>query len=235
MLLEHVLKRYEEAGVGYVEFSVGVGDLCRPWVFRHLGKENLSKYGEGDGKVDFRFLAMFSREKSTPQALLTKNKEPIRLQTVSEDDLKEALNHIPNVLEDSSVLKDLTPLLNKVIGNTNSRWIVGFDCAGNEKEYPFIPFVHPHFVEFIALLVKHFGSWGIRIHAAECYDNSESNHVAIIENAISKLMKIDPTGKKLKIRIGHGRLLFNAQKYFDKQVLEFIKNHVALEVFLFLN
>jgi len=76
-------------------------------------------------------------------------------------------------------------------------------------------------------LIDHFGSFGIRIHAGECFDKAESNHVAILEHAISHLRGING----LKIRIGHGRLLFTAQKWFsDKSVLEFIKKNVALEV-----
>jgi len=44
LLLKHVLERYEKAGVGYVEFSVGVGDLCRPWVSSKISKTNIFAY-----------------------------------------------------------------------------------------------------------------------------------------------------------------------------------------------
>lgn len=42
VLLLHALDRYRQAGVSYVEFSVGHGDLVkRPWIFKHLSRPSI--------------------------------------------------------------------------------------------------------------------------------------------------------------------------------------------------
>lgn len=41
ILLDHVLARYWRAGVSHVEFSVGIGDVLRPWIWHHFARPRL--------------------------------------------------------------------------------------------------------------------------------------------------------------------------------------------------
>jgi hypothetical protein len=64
LLLRHVCGRYERAGVTYVEFSIGVGDVCRPWVMDALVpdlKKQVMKGSSDDRPVKYFYLAGFSR------------------------------------------------------------------------------------------------------------------------------------------------------------------------------
>lgn len=58
-LLDYALTRYAKAGVGYVEFSVGLGDVERAHIWRHLvAPAGLSSEAQ---KVTVRYLAGFNR------------------------------------------------------------------------------------------------------------------------------------------------------------------------------
>ena len=65
-LLEHVLRNYWNAGINYVEFSIGVADVTRPWVWAHLiqptwlESTNLSALSD-TCYPDYNFLAAFNR------------------------------------------------------------------------------------------------------------------------------------------------------------------------------
>lgn len=70
MLLARVLVHYWQSGVGYAEPSVGIGDLLRPWVFRHLVDPTIhddaralapAYPADPDKHVGYAFLAGFNR------------------------------------------------------------------------------------------------------------------------------------------------------------------------------
>ena len=58
-LLDVVLTRYWDAGVGYVELSVGLSDALRPWIWKHLAQPKVSPDAK---KVKVRYLAAFNRQ-----------------------------------------------------------------------------------------------------------------------------------------------------------------------------
>lgn len=60
-----MFSKYAENGVGYVEFSVGFGDLIeRPWVFKHLITIAEEFENKDSNRVVSRFLIGFNRSAS---------------------------------------------------------------------------------------------------------------------------------------------------------------------------
>lgn len=70
-LLTHVLEEYDAAGVGYVEFSIGVGDAKRPIIWHYITEalDSGDWVNPENGRViKVNFLAGFGRRLSLPES-----------------------------------------------------------------------------------------------------------------------------------------------------------------------
>lgn len=209
VLLNHVLDVYYEAGVRYVEFSAGIGDLItRPWVFRRLF-ETQEAYHHTHPDVTFRFLAAFDRRKSPSlKELASKLKEGEKLK----------FENLPNPFAEEtyhpSFLEDLAKVNEVMKYEQAQELIVGLDYVGNEEDHPYCPFGLEPFTEFLLRCRKEFNPrFGFRFHCGEI--SAEGNkfnllHMAIsgvIITAILKAFETDPppvSPVSFPLRIGHG-------------------------------
>ncbi|CAF3391108.1 unnamed protein product [Rotaria socialis] len=194
-LLQHVLHRYSTCvpPVKYCEFSVGCGDLTRPWMldvlstfcireelhgsFKSLIDKNCFpwlKASTSELKVDYRFLAGFNRQI-----------EPINDSYTPDEAIPflfEAPHFVIHALFKEFYLTDNqkpTLLFRKQVQqlkamktqkDTNPKFlnlVVGLDALGDELGHPCCPFVAHEFIEFVRDARKHNRTFGVRIHAAE--------------------------------------------------------------------
>eukprot|EP00835_Amoeboradix_gromovi_P005039 NODE_438_length_8605_cov_0.277334.p1 type:complete len:1145 gc:universal NODE_438_length_8605_cov_0.277334:3849-7283(+) len=193
-LLFYNLKRYSKmpTRLEYVEFSVGVGDICRPWVFDVLTSFGYEHNGKFKGKfsrfhscfpwmsdckddmVQHKFLAGFGREKTDIKAQYQRGGECLLLEEPSFA-ISLAMNEISYSKESERTIlfnpleEDLKKLISRFesSSDTLSHWIVGLDWFGDEKGYPFCTFVTHKFVNFVQERRKVNSRFGIRIHCAE--------------------------------------------------------------------
>lgn len=186
-LLHHVLDQYYESGVGYVEFSIGFGDLIeRPWVFKHLYNVALK-----EKRVISRFLIGFNRL-FTPE--LSQYQDPISHcfdKKIYQDHLKQ-LERLKQKLANSESAQELM------------RYVVGFDYMSDEKNRPFCPFGLDEFIQFITeCRFEHNSKFGVRYHCGEMkFDLSKSSHFVHIEITCTIIKKIIESD--IPLRLGHG-------------------------------
>ncbi len=194
-LLRHVLRRYATCSppVKYCEFSVGCGDLSRPWVLDVLSTFSQAKHLSGTFKtlvdmdyfpwlkttgfeksVDYRFLVGFNRQISPISNAYT-DKEAIKF-------LFEVPHCAIHVMLKEFYLSDRqkpTLIFTKQVqqllkmkeeNDANPHffdWIVGLDSCGDELGHPYCPFLAYEFIKFVNDARKRNSNFGVRIHAAE--------------------------------------------------------------------
>lgn len=209
VLLHHVLENYRQAGVRYIEFSVGHGDLItRPYVFRRL-YESVDTFRRNISLTDrdpftVRFLAAFGRHKSPSLKEL--------VQSLKEQGKIVDLSSLPDPLaEDTYPLSYLTDLekVAEVMNHDKAKeFIVGLDYVGDEKDHPYCPFGLTKFTDFVKKCRNVNPNFGLRFHCGEISFNVGDHylHMAVSSKVITAILKnLDgPT----PLRIGHGVAFF---------------------------
>jgi hypothetical protein len=205
MLLDHVLGIYEAAGVAYVEFSVGFGDLIdRPQIFRHLLQPQLSQ----QTSVSFRYLAGFGRHTAS-FTLPFDNCVDVAFRLLSEHDTVPS-HYDKYFQEDLKLLARLEerfaecPLLREMC--------VGLDYMGDELSRPACPFGLATFRQFLAREREaRGGQFGFRFHCGELDEATLTPrllaHLAISSLTIADILRDEqlrhhPASPVL--RLGHG-------------------------------
>ncbi len=166
-LLDYVLSRYASSGVSYVEFSVGVNDVLRPQIWRHLA--NPAGLSAQAASVTVRYLAGFSRSQCAEalHASLPAEKLFEKAVTVSSSRSPEYF------AESLSQLARLSAamMLARAGGSPQGihRLVVGLDYFSDEYEHPFCPYNLPEFLLFLES-ERHLrsGQFGFRYHCGEC-------------------------------------------------------------------
>lgn len=252
VLIEHIImKMFNPSGVGYVEFSVGHGDMTRPWVFKRLYKAAAKFQRIG---IDIRYLVGFQRnDKNSPSlaAELGKGK---------------GLPELLKMCNDKSYFTEHLSMLQKIRSLTEDeqaakiyfQFVVGFDYLSDEKDRPFCPFALEEFTDFVKdCRIKHNSRFGLRYHCGELHFdkakvNEHSHHMAISGHTITKILEAFPPSfpEASPLRIGHGvGFLFFEQRFgveqkemlspIDKEVLGAVammgQRNVAVEVNLLSN
>jgi len=193
ILLSHVLDRYGSCRppVDYVEFSVGVGDVCRTWVFdvlRCFGSDGTSSFRNREWlakrlipkvSVSYKFLAGFGRHnvelEPRGNCCLSDAERSNRFL------LERPQRAISNMLREIHASKNGAPTeifkkfeadLRKVERVWNGSefshdWLVGFDLFGDELGFPYCPFVTSRFLKFVQVARLRNPRFGLRIHCAE--------------------------------------------------------------------
>jgi len=195
-LLDHLLHRYSKASspaVKYVEFSIGVGDLCRPQVFdvlrsmetllndSHLPSSSFRKYHQlfllperPTYDIKYRFLAGFSRTSiNLPRGW--KQDEGLRFlytaPTVAINLLRAELGtqHTFMFVEAEKNLAKLASNFTNASNDLGSyqMWVVGLDLMSDELGYPYCPFVTQSFLHFVEQRRFINPCFGLRIHGGE--------------------------------------------------------------------
>jgi hypothetical protein len=195
-LLDHIVaKIFRPGGVGYVEFSVGHGDMTRPWVFKHLYAA--AEKHEKDGVV-IRYLVGFQRsatpvldlsKKSLLQLLMMCNDRTIYKQSLS------MLWSLEKVLVNHAAAKKFMEV------------VVGFDYMSDEKSHPFCPFGLSEFIEFVKECRRKWNEkFGFRYHCGEIHVESshERAHMAISARIIRNILEKFSAECPIPLRIGHG-------------------------------
>ena len=190
VLLRYSLDRYKHAGVRYVEFSVGFGDLItRPVIFTHLSSPKTEPLNIGNYEVPplpenvtFRYLAGFNRQQVV-KCQLSKGRTAREsayeamfiLDTLSKPNTRTEHRHNRYFYKHFKMLDTLNTTFRdsrREIGGNIRRlheMCVGLDYFGDEWLLPHCPFMHH---QFIALLVQERqyrpnSDFGFRIHAGE--------------------------------------------------------------------
>lgn len=236
-LLKHVLDRYSAClpPVKYCEFSMGCNDLIRPWIldllstfcvreelcgsFKSLVGRNYFpwlKVSDPKPKVDYRFLAGFSRQIQRTNDCSTSD-EAIELlleapHCVIHELFKEfyLTDHKKPTLLFSKHVQQLRKM--KEQREKNPKFldlVVGLDAFGDELGHPYCPFVAHEFIDFVTDARKQNRSFGVRIHAAENvpFIRPDLSGYRLFAAHMYILYRcIDFLKKKLKtnIRVGHG-------------------------------
>lgn len=211
--------QYAEANVKYVEYSVGIADLLKPWVWPYLVNRSNDAVG-----VEYRFFAMLPRGmvQFDPSSVglpaeADKTKWPtidsmrkdvkVNMQT-----LKRLIrNCTDKVFRGSNLsfaihLRRLTQLeeLLKQRPRLAEKYIVGLDLAGDENLAPFSPFTQPQFITF---LKSHSGrGFGCRVHCGELTVDPAEEELKVLQ-AHMKIMIEDMAAlvqARIPLRIGHG-------------------------------
>ena len=194
-LLRYVLRRYATClpPVKYCEFSVGCGDLSRPWVFDVLSTFAKSEQLTGTFKtlVDrdcFPWLKTTDIEKNIEYCFLVgfdRGIPPIT-NAYRADEAILLLFDAPHYgihvmlrefyLSDSSKptiiftrqVEKLMKLEEEIESNPHFfDWVVGLDLCGDEVGHPYCPFVAHEFIRFVKEARKQNSNFGVRIHSAE--------------------------------------------------------------------
>lgn len=181
-LFLHVLDRYRRAGVGYVEFSIGLGDLVtRPWIFKHLARPSLPPDLSGlvpvnSGLVKFRYLAGLSRfYKGMNEALvLTDNPfvSEIAKAVAQKYDDKEAQEWFkPHLDQLRKIRTAFSSSRQGAFSDGLHEMCVGLDYFSDEYRHPHCPFALKDFISFLLeeRSKRHGAHFGFRYHCAE-YD-----------------------------------------------------------------
>ena len=190
ILLWHVLDRYRSCRppVSYVEFSVGVGDICRPWVFdvlRCFGSDGTSSFRNRDWlakrlipevSVIYKFLAGFGRHRVElePNEISDAERSNRFLLERPQRAINKMLReiHASKNGEDTEIFRKFEADLRKVEqvwedSKYSHDWVVGFDLFGDELGFPYCPFVTSRFVKFVEDARLRNPRFGLRIHCAE--------------------------------------------------------------------
>ncbi|CAF1478058.1 unnamed protein product [Adineta steineri] len=235
-LLRHVLHRYATCSppVKYCEFSVGCGDLSRPWVLDVLSMFSQVEQRSGKFKtlaqkqfpwlnitdfeksVDYRFLAGFNRQISQISNAYGANEGNILLFEVPHyaihimfKEFYRSNNQKPTIIFAKQV-QQLQKMKEENKGNPNFfNWVVGLDACGDELGHPYCPFIAYEFIEFVKEARRKNMNFGIRIHCAENvpFIRPELPGYRLFAAHMYILYRcIDFLKRKLKshIRIGHG-------------------------------
>ena len=225
-LLLHVLDRYQLAGVGYVEFSVGFGDLVsRPWIFKHLINPQLPNSISAfvpayNGRVTFRYLIGFSRFFPTlHEALILADGHhvgAIARNVASKYDSEEAKEwfrpHIDQLGELKAALAASRGAYPDYGGVGLHAWCVGLDYMSDEYQHPHCPFALVQFTNFLNTERKerpgaHFG---FRYHCGEFDVVHETPlflaHMGASAVVIGRILDACAVnaGEPPVLRIGHG-------------------------------
>ncbi|CAF5029648.1 unnamed protein product, partial [Rotaria sp. Silwood1] len=192
-LLRNVLYRFSTClpQVNYCEFSVGCGDLSRPWVFAVLTTfSNDKKFNKFhylvnqsfpwlktngfEKSIDYRFLAGFNRRISPISNACSADK--------SLDFLNEAPSYAIHLMlrefyqskkqRETIIFTEQVKQLKKLEkASTNTEdfyhWVVGLDLLGDELGYPYCPFVAYEFLRFVRDARQANSAFGTRIHSGE--------------------------------------------------------------------
>jgi len=227
ILIRTQLDKYAKAGVNYVEFSVGFGDLVtRPWIFTHLsspaGKLPVP-VPRIPASIDFYYLAGFGRavseyvkvDFSKPQDAVEKQAYQLASATSSALFQKH--------LDDLNRLKQEFGKSRKCSTTgvpTLHQKCVGLDYFGDEHEFPHCSFALKKFTDFLFYeRDERDGHFGFRIHAGELcqYHNDWAFklHMGVVSINIITILtaykahcngqpQSSRGGKVPLIRIGHG-------------------------------
>lgn len=192
-LLNHVCYRYSAAGVGYVEFSAGIGDLFNEEIHKFLnpkiafGIENndFSKYccdwNSGlFGIVDYKFLIGIARTKtifgSKPRSIRRKFVSlygPLYIELLQNRQIVVANDEVDRFLDVlylnkiEVICQNLSIICNRYDRSSDEQLCVGLDFNGEEDGNPFSIFAHSKVLEVIKLFREKNGKFGVRLHAGE--------------------------------------------------------------------
>jgi len=208
-LLNHVLKQYWESGVRYVEFSVGVGDVMRPWIWNHLVKPELNEDVKNLKGLRWRYLAGFGRNETL------KLEDPNQLPSAS-----TIVNHFTKHFDDLRALEKIIDQCREysdALGGFGvHQHCVGLDYFGDEEAYPYCPFGQDQFLQFLKKERNtRKASFGFRYHCGEC-DRPEPDryltaHMEISSQVICDILRFveqeklgSSDGQCPPLRIGHG-------------------------------
>ena len=193
-LLQHALYRFSTSvpPITYCEFSIGNGDISRPWIFDILSA--FSKYADSSSfknlvdenhfpwlkayhpikEVDYRFLAGFDRRippisnaYSTGEAVTFLHEVPhYAIHLMLREFYKS--NKKGSTIMFTEQVKQLRKMKEESENNPHfSHLVVGIDLFGDELGYPYCPFVAYDFVRFVEDARCKNPKFGVRIHCAE--------------------------------------------------------------------
>ncbi|CAF0952646.1 unnamed protein product [Adineta steineri] len=194
-LLRNALHRFSICSppIKYCEFSIGCGDLSRPWVFDVLSTFAKSKDFRGafemlvctndfpwlktfvfEQNIDYRFLAGFNRRISNISNAYSAD-EPVALlfevphyaiHVMLREFYKSDHQRPTNLF--SEQVKQLQEMDREATANSHFfDWVVGLDLFGDELGYPYCPFVANEFLQFVYRAREFNPNFGVRIHCAE--------------------------------------------------------------------
>jgi len=135
-LLDHVLKQNWESGVRYVEFSVGVGDVMRPWIWNHLAKPQCEV--KSLKEMNWRYLAGFGRTKTT-----------LKLTNPNQQGAIDAPIHFEELHPLEQIIHQCQEYPEVLGGCGVDRLCVGLDDLGDEETNPDCPFRQLQFFQFL--------------------------------------------------------------------------------------
>ncbi len=166
-LLDYVLSRYASSGVSYVEFSVGVNDVLRPQIWRHLA--NPHGLSTQAASVTVRYLAGFSRSQCTEMLNTCLPAERLFEKAVAVSNSRSPeyfTEHLGQLARLSAAM-----MLARAGGSPRGihGLVVGLDYFSDEYEHPFCPYSLPEFLLFLES-ERHLrnGQFGFRYHCGEC-------------------------------------------------------------------
>lgn len=205
-LLKYVIDRYVEAGVGYVELSIGVGDLIeRPWLYPFLAGPVV----EAEARIDVRFLAAFARTGDVKLPMRAPMAEGVRIMSSKGRQRSMFRKHIDRLerIKAAFALSRSTGGLKKI-----HETCVGLDYCGDEWKRPFCPFNLPSFIEFLRSERElRSGQFGFRYHCGECDQHARTDvfnaHMGITGKVIIDILSAFPNEDDSlppPLRIGHG-------------------------------
>jgi hypothetical protein len=218
-ILDELIKwnvlRYRTNGVRYVEFSVGVGDVTTPWIWRHLVKATCQDDVDENDRVKVRYLAGFGRHLLKSPLLLDVNMDTF-------GSVKECINRSTDGFEKHlAQLKNLESFMkecreSQIFLGLHSH-LVGLDFLGDEFLRPYCPFNTQPFLSFLSFERNlRQGHFGFRYHCGECqeFEGADdipgwlTNHMAVssavILDILVHLKKVEDNYPTPALRIGHG-------------------------------
>lgn len=216
-LLEHSLLRYARSGVRYVEFSVGVGDVMRPGIWRHLAKPVL--LNDEAKSVEFRFLAGFSREAlgrqngSTWEPLCLALDKPVEMYRKAVAETLDPRGFSKLIAQLAELRKALKASRTQNAEHGIHRLVVGLDYFSDEYRRPYCPFGEPDFIDFLQEERRQRdGCFGFRYHCGECDQTTSESpyllaHVGASCKVIINVLNAIADHQPPPLRIGHGLAL----------------------------
>ncbi|CAF1171978.1 unnamed protein product [Rotaria sordida] len=195
LLLKNALHRFSTClpPVKYCEFSVGCGDLTRPWVFDVLStfSKNSSftakfktlvdngqfpwlKMDDQTQNIEYRFLAGFNRRILRISNAYLPDEAVTLLFEMPHHAIHLMLTefHRADKKRPTNLFKEQVEQLHRMKEETKSNQsffdlVVGLDLFGDELGYPYCPFIAHEFLQFIQDAREKNSNFGVRIHCAE--------------------------------------------------------------------
>jgi hypothetical protein len=212
LLLRYALETYAASNVSYVEFSIGMSDLTKPWIAPFL----FFNLGKIDTKINHRFLAGFPRGKVCLDGSSIYNYQVTGRWT----QLRDLVTKYGRLFGEEGIMEHVSfslleadvKALSQLLDTRCNAWqmIVGFDLFGDERYAPFVPFISPTFMDIARRWQKLNRNFGFRVHFGEVSVPTTSSsdvveqtylevHLNIGCHAVSFLKNA-----AFPVRIGHG-------------------------------